>query len=379
MKILLVCGEKITALNYFRQLLPHAAMDGIEFARVTPDDKGLPDLRKLDEKVLDEFHIISFLRQISYDIDIARDTCQFLRRKNKKIIFDIDDFWFVPIDHPFRSRYKEIRHGALIRETLPLADAVTTTTEALADKIRPFNANVHVFPNAIPEGERQFRIRAIHSPLLRFGWIGGVHHLADIKLMKESFIKLHQSRLSGLQVCLGGFNLSSPIYFEMEKVLTDNHRCVRTDADYMAYLAKGTPLLEHLAFSKPYRRLWGREIGRYADLYNDIDVALAPLADNTFNRCKSELKLIEAGWMGKPVIASGITPYKEVIDHGIDGFLVRPGYDHVDWFVFMKKFIENPPLAKEMGLRLQKKIRERFDLRQINEKRLELYTSLCPQ
>ena len=40
-----------------------------------------------------------------------------------------------------------------------------------------------------------------------------------------------------------------------------------------------------------------------------LDMAIAPLADHDFNRAKSNLKLLEYGALGLPVICSKIEPY----------------------------------------------------------------------
>jgi hypothetical protein len=42
-----------------------------------------------------------------------------------------------------------------------------------------------------------------------------------------------------------------------------------------------------------------------------LDVAVAPLQDNPFNRAKSNLKLLEYGWLGIPVVASDLEPYRD--------------------------------------------------------------------
>ena len=168
------------------------------------------------------------------------------------------------------------------------------------------------------------------------------------------------------------FNFTD-IYIEMEKIFTDNYRFLRDDKNYLEYLSKFTPVMEHISFDKPYRRLWGRDIYTYADIYNNFDVVLAPLEDNNFNHRKSELKLIEAGTMGKAVIASAIPPYSDIIEHGVDGFLVSPFRNHIDWFIFMKRYVENPQLIKEHAANLSKKIAEKFDIYKINEKRKQIY------
>jgi hypothetical protein len=43
----------------------------------------------------------------------------------------------------------------------------------------------------------------------------------------------------------------------------------------------------------------------------NLDLAVAPLEHNRFNECKSNLRLLEYGVLGWPVIASDIAPYRE--------------------------------------------------------------------
>jgi glycosyltransferase involved in cell wall biosynthesis len=42
----------------------------------------------------------------------------------------------------------------------------------------------------------------------------------------------------------------------------------------------------------------------------DLDIAIAPLEDNPFNACKSNLRLLEYGAMGWPVVCSDVYPYR---------------------------------------------------------------------
>ena len=377
MKILLVVNKKLTALQYYRQEMPHAALlatnPEITYGKLTSAEDGFPDVMDMSEDDLSKFDIISYLRQISYDRQHNINTVNYLRSKGKKIIFDIDDWWRVPRSHYFFPHYSKHNVPAVIEHTMTLVDAVTTTNGYLADKIEPFNDNVWVLPNAINPTEKQFTKRDIKSSLIRFGWVGGLHHLTDIEILRQAMRKANL--LPNIQICLGGFNLSGKYYFEMEKILTDGHRSLMDDKEYLEYLAAGTPAMEHVGFFKPYRRLWARDINSFADIYNDLDVVLAPLEDNNFNRCKSELKLIEAGWMGKCVIASDVYPYNEVIEHGVDGFLVSP-HRGIDWYLFMKRLAENPDLIKSMSEKFEKKIREMFDIHDINKIRLELYNNV---
>ena len=55
-------------------------------------------------------------------------------------------------------------------------------------------------------------------------------------------------------------------------------------------------------------------IDNYARSYDNQGIALIPLQDNKFNRMKSELKMIEAGYFKKAVIVSEVHPYTNVIN-----------------------------------------------------------------
>src|SRR3990167_4322442 len=112
------------------------------------------------------------------------------------------------------------------------------------------------------------------------------------------------------------------------------------------------------------------------NIYNEIDVALVPLKENGFNKCKSELKIVEAGWMKKAVICSDMSPYREWIRHGINGFLVPHSRNNIDWCVYIRKLTLNPSMARDMGLALHETITKNFDLDTHNRTRADLYKSL---
>jgi glycosyltransferase involved in cell wall biosynthesis len=52
-----------------------------------------------------------------------------------------------------------------------------------------------------------------------------------------------------------------------------------------------------------------------------LDVCIAPLADNTFNHCKSDIKFLEAALVRVPVVASPVGQLGESIRHGVTGLL----------------------------------------------------------
>lgn len=100
-----------------------------------------------------------------------------------------------------------------------------------------------------------------------------------------------------------------------------------------------------------------KDIGDYPLFFVGADIVLAPLEDNRFNRAKSELKTIEAGAAGLPVICSNVEPYR-MLAHGVDGFLA----DNANKFgKYLNRLIGDENLRNEMGMALRKKIEKNYD------------------
>ena len=99
---------------------------------------------------------------------------------------------------------------------------------------------------------------------------------------------------------------------------------------------------------------------------------------------KSQLKVIEAGFYKKAIIASEVGPYtidlKHCLKNGefVDGnaMLVQENRNHGDWSKFIKKLVTNPNLITDMGERLYETVKDTYDLRAVTKTRCEFYKSL---
>jgi glycosyltransferase involved in cell wall biosynthesis len=136
--------------------------------------------------------------------------------------------------------------------------------------------------------------------------------------------------------------------------------------------------------SEPYLRVWTKPVTSYAKNYSKFDVSLAPIKNHMFNRMKSQLKVIEAGFYKKALIASNIGPYtldlKHCLKNGeyVDGnaLLVDEVRNHSDWAKHMEKLIKNPNMAKDMGERLYETVKDKYDLNIVTKDRAEFYKSI---
>lgn len=401
--ILLVVHHEPTGLNYHRQLIPHTFLcNEDESFKTTMTYDSIEGI--VDEK-LKEFQAVFFLRGIHN----SKITMLRLKKLGIKIVFDIDDFWELPPIHKMPAKQKYIIEETA-RVIIGYADLVTTTTPYLADKIRELNKNVEIIPNAIDPYQKQFQPKTIENKRLRFGWIGGMFHYDDFKEINFNFQKLQKDDTlkNQWQFCLGGFNaitigdleikhfvekygceehllrtmnhkqlydylktkkitLKDNEYIKLEKLITMNYAWFDGDDDYKQYLLDYTPLMEHYSLDKCYRRLWGRDVMSYATLYNEIDIAVIPLNDTVFNRCKSQLKIIEAGFMGKAVIASNTIPYTYDCNNK-NSILCDKG----DFYKAMKRCINNPELVKDLSAQLYQDV-QKYHIENVNKLRKEIY------
>jgi len=76
--------------------------------------------------------------------------------------------------------------------------------------------------------------------------------------------------------------------------------------------------------------------------------------------------VLEAMATGRPVISFAVGGNKDIISHGIDGFLVQPG-DYKTYSKLLLFLIENPDEVKKLGYNARRKIINFFD----SEKRIE--------
>ena len=348
------------------------------------------------------YQIIHFHRSIGKDYDRSPSIIDAINKLGVVTICDIDDYWLPTKEHPLHSVIVQNKINEKIINNLKAATYVTTTTELFANEIRKFHKNVVVFPNAINTNESQFKGITEESDRLRFGWLGGSSHLHDLKLLDGTFNSLYGDR-DKMKVFLCGFDTRGEmteinkqtgqqtkrpikphetVWIKYEEIFTDKYRWV--SPDYKRELDKFTEIDLSKFSNESYERVWTKPITSYAKNYTKFDVSLAPIKNHMFNRMKSQLKVIEAGFYKKALIASDVGPYtidlKHSLENGkfVDGnaLLVNENRNHGDWSKFMKKLIQNPNLAKDMGERLYETVKDKYELSVVTKNRAEFYKTL---
>jgi glycosyltransferase involved in cell wall biosynthesis len=349
-----------------------------------------------------QYDIVHFHRSIGQDFDQANKLIQTLNSIGVITIMDLDDYWLPTKEHPIHQLIIQNKINEKIVANLKVAAHVITTTSLFASEISKINKNVYVLPNAINPKEPQFKHETKPSDKLRFGWLGGSSHLHDLKLLNGVTNKLKDSHDKfSLHLC--GFDIrgsvteinketgeqkqrpirpEETVWARYEEIFTDNYKLV--SPQHIEYLKKFEDS-EYIMESEPfYNRVWTKPVTSYASNYRLFDVSLSPIVNHIFNRVKSQLKVIEAGFYKKAIIASNVGPYTIDLKHALkngqfsdgNGLLVDEVKNHSDWAKNMKKLIDNPNFAYDLGQRLYETVKDTYDLNVVTKNRAELYKSL---
>lgn len=242
-----------------------------------------------------------------------------LQSKGTYVICDIDDHWVLSSNHATKKIGDIFRRFSI--EALMYADEVWTTHELLGKEVERLNANWYVIPNALDPNEPQWQPKKTYGN--RIGWAGGITHFHDLMLTEGCW--------GDVVPIVAGFN-KHPEWIR----LSDKFK-----ADYVNHL----PVTE------------------YGLLYDQFDIAIAPLEDNKFNRCKSNLKIIEAGMKGICIFTQNIHPYT---DDAKGIFKVD------DWTAAINtaKAMGEQEI-QEAGVGLHKYVLDNYNLNKVNELRKE--------
>lgn len=227
------------------------------------------------------------------------------------------------------NRRNRVRHLTIMSKS----DAMTTTTQPLAEYFRTLNRNVYVLPNCIDFDfyPPVYDLWERKPGPTRIGWWGGDNHFHDLQQVGPwltDYVNSHDVRL----VIIGHFYKGPFTGIDMSKV--EVHDWVNVEAFPMKIATAA------------------------------LDIVVIPLANPglpwmAFNNFKSDIKFLEAAAYKIPVLAQGdVRPYESVKNQE-NGLTFNDEYEFTNG---LDALCQNPDLRRRLGQAAHDYVREHRNL-----------------
>ena len=338
-KVLVVMND-MTAIGHYRCGWPGGFIRDNLNDEIEIEITALESIIVWDMLKLKQYDVIHFNGAFGY-FESVDELYPMIQSHGVKLVMDIDDYWEMPEEFPYNKHVSDKYVEGLLN-SVRKADYITTTTDAFKEKLMDINKNVAVLPNAVDMSHRMWQSVDEPSDVVRIGWLGSSQRHGDLMRLKDSIDKLYSDK-----ELKGKFTLA---LFGGDK---ENKKLFEGDG-FVNY-----PWVEAFSF------------GHY---YSKMDICLAPLKENIYNQCRSEIKMVESGMNNKAFICQDYGIYSGHIEHGKTGLLVK---DDNDWYTHIKMLILDKDLRLKLGRNLNKYVNPKFAIETIAKQRVEFYKSIC--
>lgn len=267
---------------------------------------------------------------------------EYLHKKNKVLIYEIDDLlWNIPPNHPSYNDYTSL--SPYIIKAMEYSDVITVSTDELKRNITTswpaLSRKVVILPNYIDTTIwDDFNPTSRNDSKIKISFVGTPTHTEDLSIIEDAIgyiIRKYEHDVS-LEIWGGNSPKGLSIYSKGK------------------FIPSYTEYAKTLSIEKP-------------------DIAIVPLADNNFNRCKSNIKWLEFGIIGTAGIYSNIEPYK-CVKNGLTGILVNN--DTVEWVQALEDMIKRPKWREFIAAMTKHEILQNYTIQQNCFKWFDLYCSI---
>ncbi len=230
-----------------------------------------------------------------------------------------DDLLDVPSDKDGNGSYA--RYVPALRCLINSANVVTVSTPALQKRMETLHSRVVLLPNKLSDRLWYRAPKArIQDDSIRALYMGSPTHHDDLEMVLPALDAVAR--------------------------ITPRFRLTLVGVTTRKDLANGRPWLEILEVPTKDYVAFSHWLVKQADRF---DFAIAPLRETSFNERKSDLKLLDYGALGLPVIASDVDVYRALDAPGI-----RLASNSIQsWTHALQEQIEQGPKNRDLGKELR--------------------------
>lgn len=313
---ILALPANASAIGHYRVTQPLLELEAADRARgrIYYNRPSIIEIERLSPDVI--------VLQGRYSEGLINEIPVFRTYSNARRIYELDDY---VINVPQRNAHIRNMPGRddmekLVRQAIGMCDRVVVSTEALGNALSDMHDDIRVVPNMLAQHlwtDMPSQRRTSKKP--RVGWGGGTSHHGDLAVIAEVVRELAN------EVDWVFFGMCPD---DLRPYMHEFHGVIGLDV----YPAKLASL--------------------------NLDLALAPLEFHVFNDCKSNLRLLEYGACGYPVICSDTEAYR--------GYLpcTRIKTNTTDeWLQAIRMHLADPDASYRMGDQLREVVMRDYVLR----------------
>lgn len=240
---------------------------------------------------------------------------------NKPIIYDFEDAIYLS-DFKKTNRFTGfLRYPHKFYRIIKLSSHVIVCNKYMKELVYPYNPKVTIIPTSIDTEKFKLKKVCLNTKIPVIGWIGSHTTFIYLKQIFPVFEKLSKRHKFILKIVGAGANNM------------------------------------HIPGVQIINEEWSLE--KEVDNFHSLDIGVYPLADNEESRAKTPFKTIQYMAVGLPTVALGIGGNREIIQDGVNGFLVS---NENQWVEKLSLMIGDASLRQKIGIAGRKTVEERYSL-----------------
>jgi len=258
-----------------------------------------------------------FLQRVTFPLGLEK----ILKKLNPNIIFDIDDAIYLPDvqgDDPITKLKKLIKESE-VKAILRVSKCVIVENEYIKKYVSRFCPRIYKIPGPI-DTDRYTAKKAYRTGDIVVGWIGSPATTPYLHMLDDVFKQILEND-SDVSIHLIGAGKYSLDGYELKKIP------------------------------------WSAE--NEIEELQKFDIGVMSMPDNKWTRGKLGCKMLQYMALGIPTIASDTITNREMLEDGVNGFLVKT---EEEWVQAIKKLIDSPSLRRDIGFRGRQTIEEKCSL-----------------
>ena len=245
--------------------------------------------------------IVDRLWRPDVNLQLVQELVDKIRLKGAKFVYSLDDNFFDLVLENKGWPPKEFL--PIVTFMLHQADGVMVSTPALRERLLEYNQNILVLPNQLDERLLVTRHPGEIHPLagpdrVVIGYMGTITHDEDLLMILPALESINQRYPARIEIQVIG-------------VLRNEE----TKKELLELPVRYVPFRPE-EYEYPMFMLWFTGHTRW-------DIAISPLRETLFTRCKSDIKYLDYAAIGAAGIFSQSPAYSSTIHHKIDGWIAE--------------------------------------------------------